>query len=46
MIMEDYITTHCVASIGKVGRLIPIRVIKNMSLKIIMLVLTCISGSA
>jgi hypothetical protein len=46
MNIEDYIATHCVASIDKVGSQLPIGVIENLSLKIIALVLTWISGSA
>jgi hypothetical protein len=46
MTMEDYISTHCVAGTDKVGSQLPIRVIENLSLKIIVLVLTWISGSA
>jgi hypothetical protein len=40
MTMEEYIATHCVAGIDKVGSQLPIRVIENLSLKIIMLLLT------
>jgi hypothetical protein len=46
MTMEEYISTHCVAGTDKVGSQLPIRVIENLSLKIIVLVLTWISGSA
>jgi hypothetical protein len=46
MNIEDYIATHCVVDIDKVGSQLPIRVIKNLSLKIIVLVLTWISGLA
>jgi hypothetical protein len=46
MTMEEYITTHYVVDIDKVGSQIPIRVIKNPSLNIIMFVLTRISGLA
>jgi hypothetical protein len=38
--IEEYITTHYVACIDKVGSQLPIRVIKNPSLKIIVIVLT------
>jgi hypothetical protein len=38
--------THCVASTDKVGSQLPIRVIENLSLKILVLVLTQISGLA
>jgi hypothetical protein len=44
MPMEVYISTHCVAGIDKVGIQLPIRVIENLSLKIIVLVLKQISG--
>jgi hypothetical protein len=40
MNIEDYIATHCVAGTKKVGSQLPIRVINNLSLKIIVLVLT------
>jgi hypothetical protein len=43
--MEEYITTYCIADTEKVGSQLPIRVIENLSLKIIILVLTWISGS-
>jgi hypothetical protein len=43
--MEEYIATHCVVDTYKVGSQLPIRAIKNLSLKIVMLVLTWISGS-
>jgi hypothetical protein len=43
--MEEYITTYCIAGTKKVGSQLPIRVIENLSLKIIILVLTRISGS-
>jgi hypothetical protein len=46
MTMEEYISTHCVAGTDKVGSQLPIRVIENLSLKIIVLVLTWILGSA
>ena len=45
MNIEDYIATHCVAGTVKVGIQLPIRAIKNLSLKIIMLVLAWITGS-
>jgi hypothetical protein len=44
--MEDYIATHYVAGINKVGSQLPIRAIKNLILNINMLVLTWILGSA
>jgi hypothetical protein len=43
--MEEYIATYYVAGTTKVGSQLPIRAIKKMSLKIIVLVLTQISGS-
>jgi hypothetical protein len=46
MTIEDYIATHCVEGAEKVGIKLPIRVINNMSLKIIVLVLAQIIGSA
>jgi hypothetical protein len=46
MTMEEYIATHCVAGTYKIGSQLPSRAIKNLSLKIIVLVLTWISGSA
>jgi hypothetical protein len=45
MNIEDYISTHCVAGTYKVGSQLRIRVIENLSLKIIVLVLERISGS-
>jgi hypothetical protein len=44
MNIEDYIATHCVAGIENVGSQLPIRAIKNLSLKIIVLMLTRIMG--
>jgi hypothetical protein len=44
--MEDYIATYCIANTKKVGSQLPIRVIENLSLNIIVLVITQISGSA
>jgi hypothetical protein len=46
MTMEEYIFTHCIAGKDKVGIQLPIRVIENLSLKIVVLVLTPISGSS
>jgi hypothetical protein len=46
MTMEEYISTHCVARTYKVGIQLPIRAIENLSLKIVVLVLKRISGSA
>jgi hypothetical protein len=43
--MEEYIATDCVVGTDKVGIQLPIRAIENMSLKIIVLVLTRILGS-
>jgi len=45
MNIEDYIATHYVAGTEKVGNQLSIRVINNLSLKIIVLVLTWITGS-
>jgi hypothetical protein len=44
--IEDYIATHSVVGIDKVGSQLPIREIENLSLEIIVLVLTQILGSA
>jgi hypothetical protein len=46
MNIYDYIATHCIAGTKKVGRQIPIRAINNLSLKIVVLVLTKITGLA
>jgi hypothetical protein len=46
MNIEDYIATHCIAGTEKVGIQLPIRAINNLSLKIVVLVLTWITGSA
>jgi hypothetical protein len=46
MKIEEYIDAHCVAGTPKVGSQLPIRAINNLSLKIIVLVLTRITGSA
>jgi hypothetical protein len=46
MKIEEYIDAHCVAGTPKVGSQVPIRAINNLSLKIIILVLTRITGSA
>jgi hypothetical protein len=45
MKIEDYISTHCVASTYKVGSQLPIKAIENLILKIIVLVLAWISWS-
>jgi hypothetical protein len=45
MNIEEYIDVHCVAGTPKLGSQIPIRAINNLSLKIIVLVLTKITGS-
>jgi hypothetical protein len=45
MNIEDYIVTHCVAGTEKVGSQLPIRVIENLSLNIVVLILTWITGS-
>jgi hypothetical protein len=46
MKIEEYIDAHCIAGTPKVGSQVPIRAISNLSLKIIVLVLTRIIGSA
>jgi hypothetical protein len=46
MTMEDYIATHFVAGADKVGSQLHIRTIENLSLKIVVLVLTQILGLA
>jgi hypothetical protein len=46
MKIEEYIDAHCVAGTPKVGSQIPVRAISNLSLKIIVLVLTRITGLA
>jgi hypothetical protein len=43
--MEEYIATHYVVGTEKVGSQLPIRAIENLSLNIIILVLTRISRS-
>jgi hypothetical protein len=45
MNIEEYIDTDCVAGTSKVGSQVPIRAINNLSLKIIVLILTRITGS-
>jgi hypothetical protein len=45
MKIKEYIDAHCVAGTPKVGSQLPIRAINNLSLKIIVLVLTRITGS-
>jgi len=45
MTIEEYISTHCVVGIDKVGSQLPIRVIEDLSLKIVVHVLTWIFGS-
>jgi hypothetical protein len=44
MKIEEYIDAHCVAGTPKVGSQLPIRAINNLSLKIVVLVLTRITG--
>jgi hypothetical protein len=44
--IEEYIDVHCVAGTPKIGSQVPIQAINNLSLKIIVLVLTRIIGSA
>jgi hypothetical protein len=46
MKIKKYINAHCVAGTPKVGIQVLIREINNLSLKIIVLVLTKITGSA
>jgi hypothetical protein len=46
MNIDDYIATHFVVGTKKVGIQLPIRAINNLSLKITILVLTWIVGSA
>ena len=46
MKIEEYIDVHCVAENPKVGSQLPIWVINNISLKIVVLVLTRITGLA
>jgi hypothetical protein len=46
MNIEEYIDSHCVAGTPKVESQLPIRAINNLNLKIIVLVLTRIIGSA
>jgi hypothetical protein len=46
MKIEDYIATHFIAGIEKVGNQRSIRAINNLSLKIVFLVLTLIIGLA
>jgi len=45
MKIEEYIDAHCVAGTEKVGNQLPIKAIKNISLKIVVLILTRIIGS-
>ena len=45
MKIEEYIDAHCVAGTEKVESQLPIRAINNLSLKIVVLVLTKITGS-
>jgi hypothetical protein len=44
--IKEYIDSHCVAGTPKVGSQLPIRVIKNLTLKIVILILTKITRSA
>jgi hypothetical protein len=46
MKIEEYIDTHCIAGNDKVKSKLPIRVINNLSLKIIVLILTRITRSS
>jgi hypothetical protein len=45
MKIEDYIATHCIAGTKKVGSQLPFIAINNLSLNIVVLVLTWITGS-
>jgi len=45
MNIEEYIYSHCIAGTEKVGSQLPIRAIKNLSLKIFVLILTKVTGS-
>jgi len=45
MKIEEYIDVHCVAGNNKVGIQVPIQAINNLILKIIVLILTMITGS-
>jgi hypothetical protein len=46
MKIEEYIDAQCIEGTPKVGSQVPIRKISNLSLKIIVLMLTRIIGSA
>jgi hypothetical protein len=46
MNIEEYIESHCIAGTENVGSQLPIRAIKNLIFKIVVLVLTRIIGSA
>jgi hypothetical protein len=46
MKIEEYIDAHCIAGTKKVGSQLPIREINNLSLKIVVLILTWITGSS
>jgi hypothetical protein len=43
MKIKEYIATHCIAGIEKVGIQIPIRAINNISLNIVVLIFTWIT---
>jgi hypothetical protein len=45
MKIEEYIATHYIAGTKKVGSQLPIQAINNLSLKIVVLILTWIIGS-
>jgi hypothetical protein len=45
MKIEEYIDAHCIVGTEKVGSQLPIRAIKNLSLNIVVLILTRITGS-
>jgi hypothetical protein len=44
MKIEEYIDIHCIAGIEKVRSQLPIRAINNISLNIVVLILTWITG--
>jgi hypothetical protein len=46
MKIEEYIDSHCVARTLKVGSQLPIQAINNLSLKIVVLMLTSITRLA
>jgi hypothetical protein len=46
MKIEEYVDTHCIAGTEKVENQILIRAINNLSLKVVLLILTQITGLA